>query len=70
MTPAASPFEEIILIRAIDVLVEKTNQALNESIVEHENNNTNQASCLATPESQTSQSEVLSSGSISFSCAN
>ena len=34
-TPATTP-TEIILIRALDILLEETNMALNESIAEHE----------------------------------
>ena len=49
-TPAASPSEEIILIRAIDVVVEETNQALNESILEHEAGKKNHALCFSSPE--------------------
>ena len=64
-TPASSPSEEIILIRAIDVVVEETNEALNESINKYEASTPIQASCFATPESQKSQSEPTSSGSIS-----
>ena len=64
-TPVSSPSEEIILIRAIDVIAEETNQALNDSIFEHEKNTPNQSTCFATPESQKSHSEPTSSGSIS-----
>ena len=62
---AESPSETIILIRAIDVVVEETNQALNNSIIEHECITPNQALCLATPVSQASQSEASNSESIS-----
>ena len=55
--PVASPPEEIILIRAIDVVVEEINQALNDSVFEHEKNTPNQSTCFATPESQKSYSE-------------
>ena len=44
---------------------EETNQALNNSIIEHECSTPNQASCLETSESQASQSEASNSESIS-----
>ena len=40
-TPPTTP-TEIILIRALDILLEETTQALNESITEHEQSNTKQ----------------------------
>ena len=65
ITPDTSPPEEIILIRAKDVVVEETNQALNNSIIEHETSTPNQVSFLATLETQTSRSEASKSESIS-----
>ena len=64
-TPATSPSEEIILIRAIEIAVEEKNESLNESITKHEAGTSNQASCFATPESQKVHSEPTISGSIS-----
>ena len=61
ITPATSP-TEIILIRALHILLEETNQALDESITEHEQSNTNQVNTFAIPSTPTSRQPIVRSG--------
>ena len=60
ITPATTP-TEIILIRALDILLEETNQALDESVAEHEN--INQATTAAVPTTPTSRQPVSAADS-------
>ena len=59
-TPATPP-AEIILIRALDILLEETNTALDESIAEHESAKINQEATITTPKTPKSRQQVCHS---------
>ena len=59
ITPATTS-TEIILIRAVDILLEETNQALDESISEQ--SNINQVMTVALPNTSTSRKPIARSG--------
>ena len=64
ITPQTTP-TEIILIRALDILLEETNQALDESITEHEQSKINQVNTVAISIRPTSRQPIVRSGLMS-----